>query len=194
MATGTDTRTRSGTSAESGAQPAGAPVTEGARRAPRRTTRRGADEHAVEQLERALFSVARTILRLGIPANALGEGEHIDRSAYWMLNRLDESENPLRLSDLAGLLELDLSTVSRQARQLVDGGMMTRVADPVDGRACRVSVSERGREVLGAVRDARHDVLRHALARWDPDERVALAAALTRLAEDMQGAPAGGAA
>jgi DNA-binding MarR family transcriptional regulator len=155
--------------------------------AQRKAVRRsGTDEGAVEELERALFSAARTILRLGIPADALRAGEHIDRSGYWMLTRLDESATPVRLSDLAGLLELDLSTVSRQARQLVDGGLITRVADPTDGRACRVSVSDRGRAVLEAVRDARHDVLRDALVRWAPEERVALARALARLAEDMQ--------
>jgi DNA-binding MarR family transcriptional regulator len=180
MPTGTDTHT----SAPTPPPPASAG---------RRPAKRAADERVVEQLEGALFGVARTILRLGIPAHALRPGEHIDRSAYWMLKRLDESADPLRLSDLAGLLELDLSTVSRQARQLVDGGMMTRVADPFDGRACRVSVSERGREVLGAVSDARHDMLRQAMAVWQPDERAALAAALTRLAQDMQSAPAGGA-
>jgi DNA-binding MarR family transcriptional regulator len=162
--------------------------------APRKPVRRGAgDEGDVEELERALFSVARTILRLGIPAHALRDGEHIDKAGYWMLTRLDESEAPVRLSDLAALLELDLSTVSRQARQLVDGGLITRVADPADGRACRVSVSDRGRGVLEAVRDARHDVLRNALSRWAPQERVVLSAALARLAEDMQATPAGGA-
>ena len=176
MPTGTDTPTRT-------EKPAA-----GAVRGPRR-----AADGPVEELESALFGVARTILRLGIPAHALREGEHIDRSAYWMLKRLDESPDPVRLSDLAGMLELDLSTVSRQARQLTDTGMMDRVADPADGRACRVSVSERGRQVLGAVRDARHEVLRNAMSKWAPAERVALAAALTRLAEDMQGASAGGA-
>jgi DNA-binding MarR family transcriptional regulator len=178
MPTGTDTPTRT----------AKAPADAG--RAPKRS----AEDRAVEELESALFGVARTILRLGIPAHALREGEHIDRSAYWMLKRLDESGAPLRLSDLAGLLELDLSTVSRQARQLTDTGMMDRVADPADGRACLVSVSQRGREVLAAMRDARHEVLRTAMSRWAPQERAALAAALARLVEDMQGGPAGGAA
>jgi len=149
-------------------------------------------DRAVEELEHGLISVARTILRMGIPAQALGEGEHIDRSGYWMLTRLDESAVPLRLSDLAGLLELDLSTVSRQARHLVDGGLILRVADPADGRACLVSVSARGRGVLEAVREARHDVLRAALAGWPPAARAALATSLARLADDL-GATTGGA-
>jgi len=143
-------------------------------------------DRAVEDLERALFALARAILRFGVPPHALRDGEHIDRAGYWMLTRLDESSTPMRLSDLAGLLELDLSTVSRQARQLVDGGLMTRQADPVDRRACLVSVSVRGRDVLEAVRSARHDALHRALDAWPEAERFALATSLSRLAEDMQ--------
>ncbi len=148
-------------------------------------------EGAVEELERAIFGIARAILRLGIPTSALHDGEHVDRAAYWMLTRLDEAPVPMRMSDLAGLLELDLSTVSRQARQLVDGGLVTRVADPADGRACLVSLSDRGRDVLEAVRSARHDVLRNALDAWSPADRASLASLLSRLAHDM-GAPASG--
>jgi len=153
--------------------------------------RRAGADGAVEELERAVFGIARAVLRLGIPANALRHGEHVDRAGYWMLTRLDEAPVPMRMSDLAGLLELDLSTVSRQARQLVDGGLITRVADPADGRACLVSLSDRGRDVLEAVRGARHDVLRGALDAWSPAERTSLASLLSRLAHDM-GAPASG--
>jgi DNA-binding MarR family transcriptional regulator len=153
---------------------------------------RSRDQRTAEELERALFSVARTILRMGIPSHALRAGEHIDRAGYWLLTRLDESTTPVRLSDLAALLELDLSTVSRQARQLVDGGLVTRVADPDDGRACRLSVSDRGRDVLEAVRDARHEVLRRALHGWAPAERASLAEGVSRLATDIQGKESGG--
>jgi len=145
----------------------------------------GGADRSVERLEHALFAVARTILRFGIPAQVLRDGEHIDRAGYWMLTRLDESVEPMRLSDLAAVLDLDLSTVSRQARQLVDAGLVTRAADLVDRRACRVSVSERGRAVLDAVRAARHDALRSALRAWPESERGALASSLARLARDM---------
>jgi DNA-binding MarR family transcriptional regulator len=155
--------------------------------------RPGDADRAIEELEHALFALARTILRFGIPPHALREGEYIDRAGYWMLTRLDESTVPMRMSDLAGLLELDLSTVSRQARQLVDGGLITRVADPVDRRACLVSLSARGHDVLEAVRGARHDALRRALSAWPDTETAALATSLARLAEDMQ-APVRGSA
>jgi DNA-binding MarR family transcriptional regulator len=150
------------------------------------TSTSGASGETAEELERALTRVARAILRLGVPQQALREGEHVDRSGYWVLVRLDESGGAVRLSDLAGLLELDLSTVSRQVRQLVDGGLVTRAADPVDGRACLLGLSERGRSVLDAVGEARRAVLRSALGQWESDERVDLVRALSRLADDLQ--------
>ena len=156
----------------------------------------GGDDDAVDHLERALTLVGRAILRLGVPAHALAEGEHVDRSGYWVLHRLDECGAAVRLSDLAVLLELDLSTVSRQVRQLVEGGLVTREPDPGDGRACLLALSARGRAVLDAVRQSRRDVLHQALRGWSPAQRVAITSALVRLADDLppatHGAPGPG--
>jgi DNA-binding MarR family transcriptional regulator len=144
---------------------------------------------AVDALERALTQVARAMLRMGVPAEALARGEHVDRSGYWALVRLDDASSPLRLSDLAASLELDLSTVSRQVRQLVDTGLVTRQADPDDGRAALVALSPRGRDVLEAVRAARRQVLSRTLADWTASERARMAHSVSRLAADVQGAP-----
>jgi len=141
---------------------------------------------AAEVLEHALTRVARAILRLRVPSHVLEEGEQIDRSGYWALVRLDESPEPVRLSDLAALLELDLSTVSRQTRHLVDAGLVVRDPDPDDGRACLLSLSRRGRSVLDAVREARRNALSAALSSWPSEERAAIATALSRLADDLQ--------
>ena len=141
---------------------------------------------AVDVLEHALTRVGRAILRLRVPPHVLGEGVQIDRSGYWALVRLDESGGPVRLSDLAVLLELDLSTVSRQTRHLVEAGLVVRAADPDDGRACLLSLSDRGRAVLDAVREARRDALSAALGAWPDDERISIATALSRLADDLQ--------
>lgn len=141
---------------------------------------------ALDALERALIQVARVMLRAGVP-DVIVEGEHLDRAGYWTLVRLDESDGPVRLSELAAALELDLSTVSRQARHLVDIGLVTRQSDPDDGRAARLALSERGCAVLDAVRRSRRDVLRSTLASWDATERSQLASSIARLAADMHG-------
>jgi len=142
---------------------------------------------ALDALERALIQVARVMLRMGVSPSVLKEGEQLDRAGYWTLVRLDEADGPVRLSDLAAAMELDLSTVSRQARQLVEAGLVTRQADPDDGRAARLALSERGCAVLDEVRRARRDVLRRTLSSWGASERSQLASAISRLASDMQG-------
>jgi DNA-binding MarR family transcriptional regulator len=135
-------------------------------------------------LERALTQVARAILRLEVPADALGENESIDRAGYWLLVRVSE-HGPVRLSELAESVELDPSTVSRQMRDLVAAGLITKVPDPLDGRASLLSLSERGSAVLDAVSDARLETLAEAVADWTDDERRTLAAGLSRLAAGL---------
>ena len=151
-----------------------------------RSTSEAPTQGAGDALERSLTQVARAILRMSVPSSALTEGERIDRSQYWALVRLGEAPSALRLSDLASALELDLSTVSRQVKQMSDTGLVTREADPDDGRACLVGLSDKGRAVLESVRSARTEVLRNTMAGWNERQRAALAAGIERLALDLQ--------
>ena len=131
-------------------------------------------------LERSLTQVARAILRLDVPGDALPDGTSIGRTGYWLLVRVSE-EAPLRLSDLAGSVELDLSTISRQIRDLVASGLITRTPDPADGRAALLSLTEQGGAVLEAVSEYRRRVLAEAIAEWSDEERNSLASGLLRL-------------
>jgi DNA-binding MarR family transcriptional regulator len=136
-------------------------------------------------LERALTQVARAILHLGVPQDALAEGKALDKSGYWLLVRVSE-HGPIRLSDLAEAVELDLSTVSRQMRDLVHGGLITKVPDPHDGRASFLSLSARGAAVLESVSEARREALADALIDWSEEERATLATGLFRLVSGLQ--------
>ncbi len=131
-------------------------------------------------LERSLTQVARAILRLDVPRSALPDGVAINRSGYWLLVRVSETA-PARLSDVAEDVDLDLSTVSRQVRALVDAGLITKVPDPADGRAALLSLTEQGAAALEAVSESRRRVLAEAIAGWTDEERNALASGLLRL-------------
>jgi DNA-binding MarR family transcriptional regulator len=132
-----------------------------------------------------LTQVGRTILRLDVPRHALPDGVAIGKTGYWLLVLVSE-QAPLRLSDLAGTVELDLSTISRQIRGLVVAGLIARTPDPADGRAALLSLTDRGVDVLEAVSESRRQVLAQTVADWTDDERDALAAGLTRLGSDLQ--------
>ena len=78
---------------------------------------------------------------------------------------------PLRVTDLAEVRQADPSTVSRQVAQLVKAGLARREADPVDGRASRLAVTEAGLAACRKMHDARQALLGEVLSEW-PTERV----------------------
>jgi DNA-binding MarR family transcriptional regulator len=114
------------------------------------------------------------------------------------LDQIDPSSLPLakqllgtqamRVSDLASCVELDTSTVSRQIKQLEDKGIVERTADPGDGRASLVRLTEHGREIVIAGFRRRFDRIRTALEPWSEADRTKLQALLTRLAADLRDA------
>jgi DNA-binding MarR family transcriptional regulator len=108
----------------------------------------------------------------------------VDRSAIIILARLREHAT-LRLSDLAGQLCLDVSTVSRHARTLEDRGYVTRADDPDDGRAVQLTMTQSGRAVLETAFRNRRAWLERSLADWSPAERDDLARSLARLADAL---------
>jgi DNA-binding MarR family transcriptional regulator len=79
---------------------------------------------------------------------------------------------PMRVTDLAEVKQADPSTVSRQVAQLVKAGLARREADPVDGRASRLAVTETGLNACEQLHQARYALLSEALGSW-PAERVA---------------------
>lgn len=97
----------------------------------------------------------------------------------------------LRLSELAQIAQLDLSTVSRHVTRLTADGLVARTADPDDGRACQVQISDDGRATLRTMLQQHAAAVAPVLDRWDPTDRAALLALLQRLAADLQTAAHG---
>lgn len=141
------------------------------------------DSDDVTALERALVRAARAVGRLDLPGQTAVA--HLGKEAYWLLVRVEEI-GPMRASDLAAALKLDASTVSRQTHKLVDAGLIERTIDPVDGRACLLAVSERGRQALAEAVSFRRVQLAELLKEWSSRDRGHLTALLDRLADDLQ--------
>lgn len=137
----------------------------------------------ITALERALVRAARAVGRLDLPV--LAAGAPLGKEAYVMLARVEEM-GPIRASDLAAALKLDTSTVSRQTHKLVAAGLLERTIDPVDGRACLLAVSDRGREALAEAVSFRRTQLATLLQEWSARDRSHLTTFLDRLADDLQ--------
>ncbi|TQM32055.1 MarR family winged helix-turn-helix transcriptional regulator [Nocardia bhagyanarayanae] len=81
-----------------------------------------------------------------------------------------ESKGPCRQVDLAVDLCISASALSRHVTELVGAGYISRHADPSDGRATLIRVTDEGRDLLGRVRASRARGLQTALADWSEDE------------------------
>jgi DNA-binding MarR family transcriptional regulator len=99
---------------------------------------------------------------------------HIDRHA------------PVRATDLAEYVGLDLSTVSRHLRVLEDQAHVVRSPDPDDRRASLLALSPDGQAALERAVKARAATLAEATAHWADSDVTTLAHLLTCLADDLE--------
>jgi DNA-binding MarR family transcriptional regulator len=135
-------------------------------------------EHAITHLMRQATrpAVAKWLATIG--------GVSLDRSDYVALARI-EQHAPLRPTELSEILGVDLSTVSRQVRDLVQSGLVQRSNDPADQRACHLCLTAEGLALLARVREARQLAMRRLLADWTEPDQLTLARLVGRLADDM---------
>lgn len=142
-------------------------------------------DSTVEALDDALVRLVRHgMVPRTQAAIAARSGVHVERSTYVLLRRLAERA-PIRLSDLATDLGLDVSTVSRQVTRLAERRLVRRHADPGDARAGQLELTTRGRDLLRRIRRGRHAWLADAIGDWSDADRVRLAQLLDRLADAL---------
>ncbi|MBY8848959.1 MarR family transcriptional regulator [Saccharothrix sp. MB29] len=146
---------------------------------------------ATRELEtrlRDLMKVVRLVKQLGserhpaIPSGLLG--------TLTLIARANGHGEPTgcHAKELAVQAGLDPSTVSRAVAALVSHGLVERRADPGDGRASILVVTDRGRAALDEARTWYDDLFGRALADWTPEEVEALTSALGRLTTNVEGA------
>lgn len=124
----------------------------------------------------SLIAIFRTIKRHVDPQ--LEQGQHT-------ILRALQLEPGRRATELAELCALAPSTVSRHLRQLETDGRVRREADPADGRAHLLHLTEAGDEVARQALHRRRHLILDQLANWNPDEVEDLAHLLKRLHHDI---------
>jgi DNA-binding MarR family transcriptional regulator len=93
---------------------------------------------------------------------------------------------PQRVSLLAEHVYSDISTVSRQVTTLVSHGLLEKVTDPHDGRACMVSLSTEGADLVERLKASRGEWFRHLLQDWEPADAEAFGEYLERFATSVE--------
>jgi DNA-binding MarR family transcriptional regulator len=102
-------------------------------------------------------------------------------AALGMLSRC----GPVRSSDLAKELFLDQSTVSRHVAHLEADGLVEKVADPNDGRATQLHLTDLGHKHMHDYWQKRIDAMREGFGHWDPEDLRTLTRLMGRYVEDF---------
>ncbi|MCW2571226.1 MAG: MarR family transcriptional regulator [Frankiales bacterium] len=138
---------------------------------------------SIETVSRELVQLLRGLRELHGAVSAAARHQ-VDLSGAAVLSRLEEL-GPVRLSTLATVLCLDISTVSRQVPVLERHGWVVRERDPEDQRAQLLDLTDAGRRALADVRISRAEVLRRLLPEWTETELEAFAGQLHRFNKDV---------
>ncbi|HEY8372358.1 MAG TPA: MarR family transcriptional regulator [Pseudonocardiaceae bacterium] len=146
-------------------------------------------------LDQEQLTVANTLgrelirlMRLSASAHAQAakrDLNELERATYSLLTHLAE-EGPLRSGALAERCHLDPSTVSRQVAHLVQAGLVERRADPEDGRATLLVVTEAGHARLERGQQLRVRAFAHILRDWSPAERRRFVELFERFVSDFE--------
>jgi len=89
-----------------------------------------------------------------------------------------ERSGPNRLTSLAVKEGVTQPAMTQLIARLQESGLVSRTADPADGRVVQVRLTDEGREILARRRAVRAERLAEILARLSPEEQAALGAAL----------------
>jgi DNA-binding MarR family transcriptional regulator len=135
----------------------------------------------VAELGNELIRLVKVLSAMRQHAPRLHPG--LDAAAFPIMFTL--TEGPLRVSEIAGRIHSDVSTVSRQTAGLIQMGLLSRESDPSDGRAVRLSLTETGTDVLDRLKAVRAELLSGALADWTTEDVHACHDYLTRLTDDL---------
>ena len=129
-----------------------------------------------------LLRVQKLLVAAKHTAPRLEDG--VDVTAYPVLFVV-AGQGTVRISELATALHNDVSTVSRQVSTLVAAGLLEKSADPSDGRAWVVSLTEHGRSSLGRIQDSRATWFQGLLSEWDGPETTQFVDRLRELGDAL---------
>ncbi|WP_022872392.1 MarR family winged helix-turn-helix transcriptional regulator [Nesterenkonia alba] len=133
----------------------------------------------VKELEREF---SRLFVRRRFNALKLAQeiDPEIEPASYSVLATL-QHRGPMRMTAIARHLGIGKPTLSRQLSTLASRGFVTKKADPADGRALVVSLTDQGRTRLEAAQRDRSERYQQMLTAWNLEEIEVLSELLSKL-------------
>ena len=138
------------------------------------------DRHAANDAWEALLSAHATLMKRFAAEDIWTD---VSMREYDVLYTLSKCREPVRLSELNRHVLLSQPALSRMVDRLADRGLIARQADPADGRAARLSLTDDGRAAQRQIglKHAR-SVARAMTAQLSADELRQLEAICLKLA------------
>jgi DNA-binding MarR family transcriptional regulator len=144
-----------------------------------------ADETPLGRLEVAVSALVRWSESKHVRDEvARRSGCDLPASEFRLLEHFDVAE-PMRISDIADCLHVDVSTVSLQLRRLRAESLVRRIPDEHDRRVTLIAITPEGRATVARVRAARRDLLQDVLSDAHPTDLDQAAGVLLRVREHM---------
>ncbi len=133
----------------------------------------------------AVDSVLVALIGIGRLMRQSVGGDVLDPGSMWLLKTLN-AHGSMRISELAGWVNLDASTVSRHVSQLQGLGLVERTADPDDGRAYLLVITDDGDTKLQQAFERRRQLLARCVQDWDGADLEELDRLLSRFVADIE--------
>jgi len=158
---------------------------------PRGAVPRGEElpDELVDTLDRAFRGLRKSMIRPpagSVPVPALGR--QLDMAKIFACEavaELSETQASVSVKDVATLLDLEHSTVSRLLGDVEDDGLVVRGVDPVDRRRTTISLTFLGRAVVADATAMSRFFTRILLADWDRDDVEQLTRLMTALSRTV---------
>ena len=146
------------------------------------------DETAIRDIERAMIRIARSMGRRDLGRQVeRALGSRVDVSYLQVIGAVDEltgTDDAPTIKDLARILDVHHSRASRLVKDAIRAGFLMRLASQEDARKSPLALSEKGREIAGAIHTARSKHFAARLHGFSKSDRRNLATLLERFAEN----------
>jgi DNA-binding MarR family transcriptional regulator len=110
---------------------------------------------------------------MDLTARFLSDRADLSASAAYAMHRV-RREGPIRLTTLASKEGVSQPSMTQLIQRLERLGLVARLADPDDGRAALIGITERGQALLDDRKRVRRERLTALLATLRPEEESAL--------------------
>ncbi len=132
-----------------------------------------------EAVEEAVSALQRWLTRPDVRRAMTSDAHTLSPTDNWLLGHLHRRSTS-RMSDLASWQGVDRSTITAQIRKLEARGLVSRTADPADGRAVLVSLTDAGGHARDRQREVALALFQQLLSSWTPTELESFEHLLTK--------------